>query len=147
MDDNSNWEINHPGKINESLKVIEIQRNEISCQVITNQVDSPSILEEIVERHSDWRKIVNIVAWMNRFISNLKDKNYKNKTPFIQKDEFISAENLLLKEAQKISYTRMNMSLLPGNYKNKDTGNCPLCNIEEGSTEHYFKCKKVKEDS
>ena len=33
----------------------------------------------------------------------------------------------------------------PGNFKGNGDGNCPLCEEEEGSTEHYFDCCKVKQ--
>ena len=41
--------------------------------------------------------------------------------------------------------TRMNMVKIPGNYKSNGGGNCTLCEEEEGSTEHYFECCKVKQ--
>ena len=37
------------------------------------------------------------------------------------------------------------MSKLPGNYKGGGEGTCLLCNLEKGSTEHYFDCPSVRQ--
>ena len=48
-----------------------------------------------------------------------------------------------LQTAKRILRTRMNMSKLPCNYKENGEGMCSLCEEGEGSTEHYFSCKRV----
>ena len=37
------------------------------------------------------------------------------------------------------------MTSIPGNYKRKSSGICPLCSKSEDRTEHYFKCKLARQ--
>ena len=71
------------------------------------------------------------------------------KARTVKDDKFETKEYLLgkvsLNEAKNILMTRMNMVKIPGNYKSNGGGNCTLCEEEEGSTEHYFECCKVKQ--
>ena len=75
--------------------------------------------------------------------------NNSKKSRIVKNDKFQKKEYLLgkvtLSDAKKILNTRMNMVKVPGNYKGKSDGNCPLCEREEGSTEHYFQCVNVKQ--
>ena len=66
----------------------------------------------------------------------VKDDEYKKKDYLLG--------NVSLKEARKILYTRMNMNRIPGNYKGRSEGTCPLCTKAKGTTEHYFQCDKVR---
>ena len=69
------------------------------------------------------------------------------KSRVVRNDNYEAKEYLKgavnLQTAKKILRTRLNMAWLPGNYKKDGKGLCPLCEEEEGSTEHYFHCKHV----
>ena len=82
--------------------------------------------------------------------TELRDKcKESTKARFVCEDRYETKDYLMgkvpLQTAKKILRTRMNMASLPGNYKGKGDGRCPLCNNDEGRTEHYFTCKVVKQ--
>ena len=71
-----------------------------------------------------------------------------SKARIVKDDEYKKKDYLLgkvsLKEARNILHTRMNMNRIPGNYKGKSEGTCPLCTKAKGNAEHYFQCHKVR---
>ena len=95
---------------------------------------------------STWKKEVKerITRKMGEEIRE-KCKNSK-KARIVQHDLYQRKDYLngkaSLKETQNILRTRMNMIKIPGNYKGRGDGWCPLCEETEGSTEHYFECSK-----
>ena len=60
-----------------------------------------------------------------------------------EKKHYLS--NMDLNYVKKVLRTRLHMSKLPGNYKGGGEGTCLLCNLEKGSTEHYFDCPRVRQ--
>ena len=66
----------------------------------------------------------------------VKDDEYGRK-------EYLDTMNF--QESRQILRTRTHMSKLPGNYKGRGEGMCPLCNVEKGNIEHYFHCKSVRQ--
>ena len=68
----------------------------------------------------------------------IKDDKYERK-------EYLRKGNTDLKTAKAILRTRLNMSNVPANYKNKGGGQCNLCDGGEGSTEHYLtSCSQIQ---
>ena len=72
--------------------------------------------------------------------------NNSTKARIVRDDKYEAKEYLLgkvpLQEVKRILKMRMNMNLIPGNYKGKGEGMCP-CTHGEGTTEHYFECRMV----
>ena len=78
----------------------------------------------------------------------IRQKCYNSKKSRIVRDDQYQRKDYLggkveLRTVKKILRARMNMCNFPGNYKKNGDGKCPLCELEEGSTEHYFKCQRV----
>ena len=78
----------------------------------------------------------------------IREKCYNSKKARFVKDDKFERKMYLksqvkLEAAKTILRARLNMCWLPGNYKGNGDGICPLCESEEGSTEHYFSCQQV----
>ena len=54
-------------------------------------------------------------------------------------------ETMSFDQTQKILRMRMHMSKLPGNFKGRGEGICPLCDKEKGNLEHYYRCNSVRQ--
>ena len=69
------------------------------------------------------------------------------KTRTIQNDKYELKKyikEVKLEEVKEILKVRLHMTTLPANYRNLWTDpSCPLCNVEEGTSEHYLKCPNV----
>ena len=97
---------------------------------------------------SQWKKHVKekITQKMEQDIRTMCRR--MKKTRIVKKDEYKKKEylgKLPLMQVRKILKVRMNMSKVPGNYKREGMETCPLCQRGEGSTEHYFECKRVRQ--
>ena len=98
---------------------------------------------------SSWKKYVK------EHISQRTENDLRNrceqstKSRFVQHDKYEPKKYLCskmsLRSTKKILRARLNMSSIPGNYKGRSEGLCPFCETKEGSTEHYFKCKIVRQ--
>ena len=97
---------------------------------------------------STWKKEVKNKI-NKRMEEEIREKCKRStKSRIVLNDKYEKKEYLLSKVslpvAKKILRTRMNMVKVPGNYKGNGEGICPLCETEEGSTEHYFRCSSVR---
>ena len=96
---------------------------------------------------STWKKQVKkkITETEEKNIREMCSKKKKART--VERDDYKKKkylENVSLNDAKKIIKSRLHMCKVPGNYKQKGVTLCPLCEDEEGSTEHYFDCKRTK---
>ena len=97
---------------------------------------------------STWKKEVK-ARITEREEGEIREKCMNSsKARIVKDDEYKKKDYLLgkvsLKEARNILHTRMNMNRIPGNYKGRSEGTCPLCTKAKGTTEHYFQCDKVR---
>jgi len=89
-------------------------------------------------------------VWINDLRTVLEKCEKSTKSRIVKEDQYKKKDYLMGKmkheTAKKILKFRMNMTQLPGNYKNKNKndGRCCICEEEEGTTEHYFKCKGAR---
>ena len=104
-------------------------------------------LDVDVTLKSTWKKYVK------KKITEAEEKSIrdmcrnKKKARTVMNDEYVRKEylgNATLKDVSKIIKSRLHMCKVPGNFKQKGVTMCPLCGEEEGSTEHYFDCKRTK---
>ena len=65
---------------------------------------SEVVVKFLNEKFSDWKKITNIIGWILRFIDNSRRSNEKITEKTLTPIEFQSAENLIIKYAQKLSF-------------------------------------------
>ncbi len=65
------------------------------------------------------------------------------KNDVYKKKEYLSFASFY--DTKKILKARLHMSKLPGNYKGRGEGICPLCNVEKGNFEHYFDCRYTRQ--
>ncbi len=105
-------------------------------------------MEAETSMKSNWKKHVKrkIGERMEAEIREKCDSMSKARTvkdDRYEKKEYLSTASLY--ESKKILKARMHMSKLPGNYKGKGGGTCPLCNEGKGNLEHYFECRCVRQ--
>ena len=70
----------------------------------------------------------------------------KRKSRLVRNDKYEKKGylgKLNVQDTKKILKVRLNMCKIPGNYKGKSEGICPLCHDGEGNIEHYFQCTGV----
>ena len=135
-----------------SKQLLEVQENEIRettwLAEVRKVIERLGITLNVKETlKSTWKRE------MKRKINEemeieIRQKCYNSKKSRIVKDDQYGRKEYLggkveLMTVKKILRARMNMCRLPGNYKKDRDGNCPLCEQEEGSTEHYFRCQQV----
>ncbi len=65
------------------------------------------------------------------------------KSDIYEKKQYLSTANF--NDSKKILKTRLHMSKLPGNYKGRGEGICPMCNEQKGNFEHYFNCRYTRQ--
>jgi hypothetical protein len=98
---------------------------------------------------STWKKMVKQKI-TEKTESELRDKCEKSSKARFVRDDIYEKKDYLrskvpLQTAKKILRARMNTTSLPGNYNGNGDGRCPLCEENEGRTEHYFTCRVVKQ--
>ena len=98
-------------------------------------------------RKSEWKKHVKQKI-RKRTEEDIRDKCKKmKKTKIIKDDEYTLKEyikELKHEDAKDIMKVRLYMVNVPENYKNLwKNSNCPLCNHEESSQEHFVECPHV----
>ena len=91
---------------------------------------------------STWKKEVKKKI-TEKLEGEIREKCLKStKARIVVNDEYKTKDYMLgktsLKEARQILATRLNMNKIPGNYKGREQGLCPLCYEGEGIIEHYF---------
>ena len=60
--------------------------------------------ESLVNKFSNYIKIIRTLAWMLRFVNNCNKKNFKIKGEFMNANEFYAAENVAFQRSQKESF-------------------------------------------
>ena len=127
-------------------QLLEVQENEIrettwlaEVKKVIERLDITLNVKETLK--STWKRETK--RKINKEMEiEIRQKCYNSKKSRIVKDDQYGRKEYLggkveLMTVKKILRARMNMCRLPGNYKNDGDGNCPLCEQEEGSTEHY----------
>ena len=115
--------------------------------MIINDMEKYQIeLDPLETKKSTWKKAIKSnISRINAM--NLKELCVeKTKSRWIKDDEVIMKDYLKvlsLTESIKVMKMRLNMTKIPGNYKNNSVNKCPLCGEKENNLEHYFECKKV----
>ena len=133
-------------------QLLEVQENEIrettwlaEVKKVIERLDITLNVKETLK--STWKRETK--RKINKEMEiEIRQKCYNSKKSRIVKDDQYGRKEYLggkveLMTVKKILRARMNMCRLPANYKNDGDGNCPLCEQEEGSTEHYFRCQQV----
>ena len=69
-----------------------------------------------------------------------KSRTVKNKE--FKRADYINKTSIQV--VKKIMKTRLHMTKLPGNFKQLEIDECPLCQVKNTSTEHYFECRKCQ---
>ena len=96
---------------------------------------------------SAWKKYVKTKITEVEEQEIRKQCREKTKARTVKEDEYECKSYLrsvTLKEVKKIARYRLHMCKLPSNYRQKGVSMCPLCEEEEGRTEHYFKCEYTR---
>ena len=128
---------------------IEMKRPTTWYSSIQQEIERYSIEMEAADTiKSTWKRHVKarIGNEMEREIREACSK--MRKTRSVKNDKYMKKEYLGCMELQtvkKVIKARLHMTKLPGNYKAGGEGECLLCNIEKGSTEHYFQCPGVSQ--
>ena len=102
-------------------------------------------VEEVLK--STWKKEVKKKINDNEELVLREKCENSTKSRFVAGNKFEKKQYLtgLVNHnmAKKILKMRLNMSQVPGNYKNERREKCGLCQEETGNTEHYFGCHGV----
>ena len=127
----------------------EMNRSTTWYGSIQNEISKYGIeLEAETSIKSKWKKHVKEKI-NERMEAEIREKCYSmSKARTVKDDRYEKKEYLCTAsfyESKKILKARMHMSKLPGNYKGKGEGTCPLCNMEKGNLEHYFECRCVRQ--
>jgi hypothetical protein len=97
---------------------------------------------------STWKKHVKEKIALKEEDKIRRECTKMKKGRIVVNDEYRTKDYLCsktsLKMTKAIIKSRLHMSKIPGNYKNKGVVECPLCNEHEGSTEHYFECNRTR---
>ena len=134
-------------------KIIEAQKKEVrestwlaSVKKDLEKYDLESVVVEEVLK-STWKKEVK------KKINEKEEKELREKCVNSTKSRFVAEDKYEKKQyltglvdhsmARKILKMRLNMSRVPGNFKNERREKCGLCEEETGSTEHYFECHQI----
>ena len=124
-----------------SLDNEEIKRLPHPISLFSAIDDEANIIKDVLNRHNNWRKCVNILAWCKRFCTNarLKAKNKipsrQRRTRLVQKmspkinyddlhlhsTEVTAVENLLFKYAQSSQFSKEIVDLKEGREIPKDS--------------------------
>jgi hypothetical protein len=133
--------------------LIEQQKNSIpkcwysEIKVLSNQLQVNVDFEEVMNyTKNEWKKYIN-KAINKRISKELEETGTKGR--FMdgtnRRKRYIDSGNV--KTTTGIMRIRLNMVEVKCNYKGKYKGNltCPMCKIENDTTEHLFDCKKLKE--
>ena len=133
--------------------VIKIQKNEKRITTWYYSVEEAikyygiTLLPENTLK-STWKRHVkkNINNKMKEEMRGLCKDKTKSRT--VKNDEYIKKEYLgkaSITDTKKILKARLHMTKVPGNYKQLGIVRCPLCDVSDISTEHYFKCHRCKQ--
>ena len=112
----------------------EIQRYKITLDV---KITKKSAWKRHVKQHisEEMEKEIRLKCKESKKARTVRKDKYERKS-------YLNGE-VDLEMGKKILRTRLNMSRLPGNYKGKSMGTCPLCTEEAGNIEHYFQCEST----
>lgn len=94
-------------------KVPEEAELEKTKTIVNVAVTQDSWMESLVLKYSSWTKILRIVAWCLRFISNLR-KSEVVKTNFLQTSELNEAQSLIIVNIQKQAFSEEIRALKSG---------------------------------
>lgn len=96
----------------------QVIEDEVNCErkktavssTILLSTETDSMSDQFCKYFSDYGRIVKMVAWIQRFINNLKcrEKEKRILTDFISSDDFKSAAILLLKVSQRQMFVNKN---------------------------------------
>ena len=117
---------------------------------VLNEINAYNIsLDPKKSLKSTWKKEVKTKI-TERMEKEIRERCCNStKARIVKNDKYERKEYLKgkasFKDTQEILMTRMNMNKIPGNYKGREQGLCPLCNEGEGIIEHYFECRSVKQ--
>ena len=134
-------------------KLLRVQEREVRpttwLAAVEREIDKYKIgLNARESCKSTWKKEVKENINKEVELELRKKCENSSKARIVKDDKFEKKEYLQgkvdAKTAKKILRARLNMCNLPGNYKQNGKGTCNLCEEEEGTTEHYFTCKRVR---
>ena len=98
-------------------------------------------------KKSKWKKVVK--AKINTITAKeiMEEIKEMTKSRTVKNKEFKRADYInktSIQVVKRILKTRLHMTKLPGNFKQLGIDECPLCQVKNTSTEHYFECGKCQ---
>ncbi|XP_026333317.1 uncharacterized protein LOC113240274 [Hyposmocoma kahamanoa] len=86
----------------EKYQTNEEEKNTNQVNVVTQQDSDNNIIKQLINKHSSWRKIIRILAWVRRFISN---KHERESKAYLTVQEKEKAKQSIIKQIQTEAFT------------------------------------------
>jgi len=100
-----NWLVTESSTWKKSENLIEEQelpeQRPIKLALITT-----TPLDELFKHYSSWRRLVNAIAWLSRFVSYIKLKRTMNFPSYLTVPELKNAETIILKQVQSECFSK-----------------------------------------